>query len=181
MTFLAQLSPRHTFLALALSVTLATPALADPWRGGPGMGVDRPDCQYRNDLRQDMRDGDACPYMKQQIPPRAMQHPAMPAGGKVIGVMVSNLTNAVLDGAGPDSRCQRRACATRQRCSTSRHSCWRHDYRLCRQPGLFRRAPALAGAKGRSRQTAGNQIAARTPAGATQHQPAAARNQTGQR
>lgn len=100
MTFLAQLSPRHTFLALALSVTLATPALADPWRGGPGMGVDRPDCQYRNDLRQDMRDGDACPYMKQQIPPRAMQHPAMPAGGKVIGVMVSNLTNAVLDGAG---------------------------------------------------------------------------------
>lgn len=35
MTFIAQLSPRHTLFALALSLTLATPALADPWRGGP--------------------------------------------------------------------------------------------------------------------------------------------------
>ncbi len=104
MTLFAQLSPRHTLFALALSLTVATPALADPWRAGPGMGADRPDCQYRNDLRQgmrgDMRDGDACPYMKQQMPPRAMQHSAMPAGSKVLGVMVSNLTNAVLDAAG---------------------------------------------------------------------------------
>lgn len=96
MSFFTQISPRNTFLAVALGVTLATPALAEPCRSGPGMGADRPNCQYRHDLR----DGDACPYMKQQMPPRAMQHSAMPGSGKVIGVMVSNLTNAVLDGAG---------------------------------------------------------------------------------
>lgn len=100
MTFISKLSPRHTLFALALSLAFATPALADPWRAGSGMGADRPDCQYHNDLRQGMRDGDACPYMKQPMPPRAMQQSVLPAGGKVIGVMVSNLTNAVLDAAG---------------------------------------------------------------------------------
>jgi membrane-associated protease RseP (regulator of RpoE activity) len=94
MTRTSTFTLRHIFAALAVAVTFSTPALADCWRAGHGMPADHPACcQYRHN----MQDGDACPYMDGR-----MQRHAKPAEmrGKSLGVMVSNLPNAMLDEAG---------------------------------------------------------------------------------
>jgi len=94
MNKISNFSPRHLFSALAIAMTLSTPALADCWRAGQGMPADHPACcQYRHN----MQGGDACPYMKPQMKLHAM--PAM-TSGKSLGVMVGNLPNAKLDEAG---------------------------------------------------------------------------------
>jgi len=94
MTRTSQFSLRHIFAALAVAVAFSTPALADCWRSGHGMPADHPACcKYRHN----MQGGDACRYMDGR-----MQRHAMPAEmrGKSLGVMVSNLPNAMLDEAG---------------------------------------------------------------------------------
>jgi membrane-associated protease RseP (regulator of RpoE activity) len=94
MTRTSTFSLRHIFAALAVAVTFSTPALADCWRAGHGMPADHPACcKYRHN----MQGGDACPYMEGK-----MQRYAKPAEmrGKSLGVMVSNLPNAMLDEAG---------------------------------------------------------------------------------
>lgn len=94
MNTIANFSLRHIFSALAIALTLSTPALADCWRGGPGMSGDHPACgQYRHN----MQGGDACPYMNPQMKRHAM--PGM-MSGQSLGVMVGNLSNAKLDEAG---------------------------------------------------------------------------------
>lgn len=92
---ISNLSLRQIFSALAIALTLSTPALADCWRGGPGMYGDHPACgQYRHN----MQGGEACPYM---MKPQMKRH-AMPGmmSGQSLGVMVGNLSNAKLDESG---------------------------------------------------------------------------------
>lgn len=76
----------RTLSALAVTLALSAPAAADHWRGHPGMGPGHPACDgYR-------WSGGAgnCPYM------RAAPAPA-PMGGKMLGVHISDLPNAMLD------------------------------------------------------------------------------------
>ena len=107
MTFLSHVSTHKSLFVLALGLTLAAPSWADGWRGGPGMSADHPNCQYHRDLR----DANACPYtkmqmqmqntkMQTQMPRRAMQQSARQASGKMLSVIVSELSNAVLDATG---------------------------------------------------------------------------------
>ncbi len=94
MTRTSTFSLRHIFAALAVAVTFSTPALADCWRAGHGMPADHPACCQG---RYNMQGGDACPYMDNK-----MKRHANPVEmrGKSLGVMVSNLPNAMLDEAG---------------------------------------------------------------------------------
>ncbi len=86
---LSRLTPRNTLTVLAAAMMLSAPALAEPWRGGmAGMQHNCP--AYHQSMQ-----GDGCPYMKSR-----MQHQAMPMRGQSLGVMVSNLSNAMLDTAG---------------------------------------------------------------------------------
>lgn len=107
MTFLSHISTHKSLLVLALGLTLSAPSWADGWRGGPGMSADHPNCQNYRDLR----DANACPFtkmqmqmqnkkMQMQMPRRAMQQSAMQPSGKMLGVIVSELSNAVLDATG---------------------------------------------------------------------------------
>jgi membrane-associated protease RseP (regulator of RpoE activity) len=76
--------------ALAITLTLAAPASADHWRGHPGMG--QPHCQEYHGYHPGMHGHGGCPYMHGD-----QASPAM--GGKTLGVMVSDLPNAMLDEA----------------------------------------------------------------------------------
>jgi len=86
---LSRLTLRNTLSVLAAAMMLSAPALAEPWRGSmPGMHHNCP--AYHQSMQRD-----ACPYMQ----PR-MKHQAMPMSGQSLGVMVSNLSNAMLDTVG---------------------------------------------------------------------------------
>jgi C-terminal processing protease CtpA/Prc len=86
---LSRLTLRNTLSVLAAAMMLSAPALAEPWRGGmAGMHHNCP--AYHQSMQRD-----ACPYMQ----PR-MKHQAMPMSGQSLGVMVSNLSNAMLDTVG---------------------------------------------------------------------------------
>jgi len=73
--------------ALAVTLAVSTPAAADHWRGYPGMAHGHPHCQNYPGAHPG-----ACPYM------RGMADPA-PMSGKVLGVHISDLPNAMLDAA----------------------------------------------------------------------------------
>lgn len=85
---------RNTLLgaasALLLALTLTAPASADHWRGHPGMG--HPHCQGYHGGHPGMHGHGGCPYMHSEQAASAM-------GGKTLGVMVSDLPNAILDEA----------------------------------------------------------------------------------
>lgn len=76
--------------ALAITLTLATPAAAGHSHGHPGMG--HPHCQGYHAYHPGMHGHAGCPYMQ-----AGQAHPAM--AGKTLGVMVSDLPNAMLDAA----------------------------------------------------------------------------------
>jgi membrane-associated protease RseP (regulator of RpoE activity) len=69
---------------------MAAPAAAGHWRGHPGMG--HPYCQGYHGYHPGMDGHGGCPYMHVE-----QAHPA--AGGKILGVMVSDLPDAMLDEA----------------------------------------------------------------------------------
>jgi len=76
--------------ALAITLTLSAPAAADHFRGHAAMG--HPHCQEYLRHHPDMQGHGGCPYLhgKQSSPSMA---------GKTLGVMVSDLPNALLDEA----------------------------------------------------------------------------------
>lgn len=70
---------------LLVALTLSAPALADQWHGHPGMG--HPDCHAYHPI---VPGHGGCPAMHSEQ--------VAPAGaGKALGVMVSDLPNAILD------------------------------------------------------------------------------------
>ena len=83
----ARSSLARALSALAVTLALSAPAAADHWRGYPGMGPGYPACEGNRWGGP----GD-CPYMK------GMPAPA-PMGGKMLGVHISDLPNAMLDAA----------------------------------------------------------------------------------
>lgn len=81
--------------ALVIGLTLSAPAAAGHWRGHPG--TSHPHCQEYPGHHPGMHGQGACPHMGGQH-----GHPAMgdnTLNGKTLGVMVSDLPNAMLDEA----------------------------------------------------------------------------------
>lgn len=81
--------------SLALSLTLASPALADHWRSGYGMSKPHQCCHCpgHGHLHGMQGGRNDCPYKQ------GMAQPA-PAAGKTLGVLVSDLADATLDERG---------------------------------------------------------------------------------
>ena len=80
-------SPGRMIAALAATLAFSAPAAADHWRGYPGMAHGHPHCQAYPGAHPG-----AGPYM------RDMANPA-PRTGKMLGVHISDLPNAMLDAA----------------------------------------------------------------------------------
>ena len=79
--------------ALALTFALAAPAAADDWYGRHGKPYGHPECYGYPGHPHGMYGPGDCPRMQGDVRPA-------PMGGKTLGVLVSDLPNAVLDEAG---------------------------------------------------------------------------------